>query len=355
MTSISDSNIYLGTIEGFFGDPWTWQERKDHIKFLKDAGFNFYMYAPKADPFLRKSWRDDFPAEHFSLLLELRKLCENEGINFGIGFTPFEIFHNFNEDAKEALEKKIEAIDILKPDNLGILFDDMDGNIENLAQLQADIMNFICDKTKTSHISFCPTYYSDDEILDKVFGKRPKNYLEDLGKLLKSDIDIMWTGPKVISKHITESHLKDVSQKMGRKPFIWENYPVNDGPKNCKYIFIDAIKNREPGILNQISGYMANPMNQPFLSQIPLLTIAELFSKADYAPNEALKNALTTVSATPLFEHVKTLETKGLDNMTPGDLESLREILPQLPKNISSELERWLDGSYNVGKECLTQ
>jgi hyaluronoglucosaminidase len=350
-----NSNLYLGTIEGFFGSPWTWQERKEHIKFLKSSGFNFYMYAPKADPYLRKKWHEDFPASHLAQLHELRQICKEEGVKFGIGFTPFEIFHNFDSTAKESLTRKIKSIDKLSPDNLGILFDDMDGNIEGLAMLQSDIMNFICSKTNTQKISFCPTYYSEDKILDKVFGQRPCNYLEDLGNLLDSKIDIMWTGPKVISNEITEMHLKHVSEKIGRKPLIWDNYPVNDGPKNCKFIFIDAIKNREKGILNQISGYMANPMNQPYLSQIPLLTIAELFSKKNYTPEVAIENALEKLSSLPLLPHIQNFESIGLDNFLDDQVEELRSLLKDLPPHIGREIEKWLDGFYNVGKECLTQ
>jgi hyaluronoglucosaminidase len=28
------------------------------IDFLRDYGYQFYVYAPKADPFLRRRWRD---------------------------------------------------------------------------------------------------------------------------------------------------------------------------------------------------------------------------------------------------------------------------------------------------------
>ena len=132
-------------------------------------------------------------------------------------------------------------------------------------------MNFIRENTKIQTVSFCPTYYSFDPILDKVFGERPENYLEDLAELLDQSIDIMWTGPKVISSELTVEHLKEVSSILKRKPLIWDNYPVNDGPKNCKFIFLDAFKNRSSDIKDHISGYMSNPMNQAQLSKILFL------------------------------------------------------------------------------------
>ncbi|MBF0502616.1 MAG: beta-N-acetylglucosaminidase domain-containing protein, partial [Candidatus Riflebacteria bacterium] len=39
----------LGVIEGFYGAPWSWDIRKEYIKFLKKSGYSFYFYAPKAD------------------------------------------------------------------------------------------------------------------------------------------------------------------------------------------------------------------------------------------------------------------------------------------------------------------
>jgi hyaluronoglucosaminidase len=51
-------NMNAGVIEGFFGRPWDWSARHMGIDFLRDYGYQFYVYAPKADPFLRRRWRD---------------------------------------------------------------------------------------------------------------------------------------------------------------------------------------------------------------------------------------------------------------------------------------------------------
>jgi len=45
----------LGIIEGFYGPLWTWAERRSLVKSLAPHGYEFYLYAPKADPFLRRS------------------------------------------------------------------------------------------------------------------------------------------------------------------------------------------------------------------------------------------------------------------------------------------------------------
>ena len=49
--------IPVGVIEGFFGKPWSWDDRASYAGFLRELGFDFYIYAPKADRRLRKEWR----------------------------------------------------------------------------------------------------------------------------------------------------------------------------------------------------------------------------------------------------------------------------------------------------------
>ena len=51
-------DVELGIIEGFYGKPWTWAEREETIAFLAPHGYGFYLYAPKADPYLRRHWRN---------------------------------------------------------------------------------------------------------------------------------------------------------------------------------------------------------------------------------------------------------------------------------------------------------
>ena len=38
-----------GVIEGFYGPPWTHEERLDFIRFCGEHGFNAWVHAPKDD------------------------------------------------------------------------------------------------------------------------------------------------------------------------------------------------------------------------------------------------------------------------------------------------------------------
>lgn len=51
----------LGVIEGYFGRPWRHEDRKCVLTRLRELGYSFFHYAPKADAFLRRRWRELHP------------------------------------------------------------------------------------------------------------------------------------------------------------------------------------------------------------------------------------------------------------------------------------------------------
>src|SRR5258706_15885665 len=59
----TDIEFNPGGIEGFFGKPWDRSARLSGVDFLRDCGYQFYIYAPKADSFLRPRWRGGNPAQ----------------------------------------------------------------------------------------------------------------------------------------------------------------------------------------------------------------------------------------------------------------------------------------------------
>ena len=95
-----------GIIEGFFGKPWEWSARETCIDFLRDWGYQFYIYAPKADPFLRRRWREPMPEATLRHLSELAARGVASGISIGTGLTPFEIYMNYDASARTLLTPK---------------------------------------------------------------------------------------------------------------------------------------------------------------------------------------------------------------------------------------------------------
>jgi hypothetical protein len=205
-------------------------------------------------------------------------------------------------------------------------------------------------------------------VLEKLFGKKPEGYLERLGKELDQKVRLFWTGEAVCSKSYTGEHLRSTAELLGRKPFLWDNYPVNDGPRMCKFLYLRAVTGRPSGMGEWLSAHSVNPMNQPTLSKIPLLTLKFSYEQeAAYRPEEAFLKAAEIVTcremARQLEKDLPDFMDRGLDQFTEADRGRLKDAYtPYLDarENHASSAARevidWLNGRYTVSKDLfLTQ
>ena len=362
-------NTQLGVIEGFYGEPWSWEERAEYAPFLKRHGFSFYIYAPKADPYLRKKWREPLPESRERELTSLSARCRAAGIEFGVGFSPYEIYLSpFDEKAKGLLQSRIDAFNRIGTDKFGLLMDDMRGDLPELAKRQVEIVNWAAARSEAKQLIFCPTYYSLDPVLEKLFGKKPEDYLERLGRELDPKVRLFWTGEAVCSKSYSEEHLRATAGTLGRKPFLWDNYPVNDGPRMCKFIHLRPVTGRPSGIGRWLDGHAVNPMNQPTLSKIPLLTLKFSYERgAAYAPDTAFREAAETVTcremAARLEKDPPDFMDRGLDQLTDDERARLKDVYKgylnsgeNSTAGAAREVIDWLNGRYTVTKDLfLTQ
>lgn len=363
------ADTQTGVIEGFYGEPWSWEERADYALFLKRHGFSFYIYAPKADPYLRKKWREPFPEELEGKLLFLRAQCRAAGIEFGVGFSPYEIYLSpFNDEVKGLLRRRVELFNRVGVEKFGLLMDDMKGDLPQLAARQIEIVNWVAAHSTARQIIFCPTYYSLDPVLEKLFGKKPEGYLERLGQELDPKVRMFWTGELVCSKSYSAAHLRAISDTLGRKPFLWDNYPVNDGPRMCKFLHLRPMTGRPASIGGWLSGHAVNPMNQPTLSRISLLTLRASYRRGDaYNPVRAFLEAAQTVTcpdlARQLEKDIPAFMDRGLDALEAGEKTELKDAYraylgsrENLTAKAAREVIDWLNGRYTVTKDLfLTQ
>jgi hyaluronoglucosaminidase len=346
--------IGIGIVEGFFGPEWSWENRSLVVDSIRSSGANFYIYAPKRDSFLRKNWKQDHPPEQWTQLKTLRSKCKGSQVDFGIGLSPFELHTEWGKSAKDKLRDKILKLEELEFSLLGLFFDDMKGS-EDLAEKQSEIVNFVKSITDRTLI-FCPTYYSHDPILDKVFGKRPEGYLESLGKNIPSDVLFCWTGNKVISESILAEELEQLATTIKRKPLIWDNYFANDGPKQCKFLKLKPLKGRSKQALEASAGWAFNLMNQAQLSVLVFLASIGVL-KQDLEPQVSLLSAIQKLTNSEFARNVIQSEQLfgkvGLDEIDTKARADLRRWLNS-DNSFGHEILEWLDGQYIVGSECLT-
>ena len=341
----------LGLIEGYYGLPWEWAARERVMLRLSTAGYRFFMYAPKADAFLRRRWREIHPDADLQALSTFSAACRDAGVRFGVGLSPFEIWQDFGADAKAALTDKLASLDDLGVQDLGILFDDMRGDLPGLAEAQADIVHWIAGRTRASRIVMCPTYYSDDPALDMAFGVRPQGYLEALGKALDTRIDIFWTGEEVCSRAYGVRHLERVGEQLRRRPFLWDNYPVNDGPRMSPFLYLRAFTGRPAGIGPRLSAHAINPALQPELTLLPALTLPESYRLGeDYDYGAALAASAQELLGPELSDlvrrHLILLNDTGLDRMDTAVRDRLRGRYAAIDHTAAREIVDWLDGKW---------
>ncbi|MFT4768672.1 MAG: hyaluronoglucosaminidase [Glaciecola sp.] len=342
----------LGVLEGFYGRPWSASSRLLMAEWLPAIGIDAYLYAPKADAYLRKAWQSPWPLPERAHLAAVAQRCGRNSLSFHVGLSPFELYRDYNRSARESLKAKVGEIIDLGVSGLAVLFDDMPGDLDSLGSRQAeicgDVQHWVADKAVALRV--CPTYYSDDPILDQIFGPRPDGYLKSLHDELDGAYEVFWTGPAVCSESISPLSLEVVSSECAGKIAIWDNYPVNDSRARSPHVYVEALSGRSPEIGGLIGSHWCNAMNQPALSLPALASLPTLYGQQSTRFAEVC-------AAAGLSEHLVqacvTLATQGLDQINPAKRAGL-ESLAEVDSVAALELRDWLSGGYEFDPDCLT-
>jgi hypothetical protein len=342
----------LGVIEGYFGRPWGHDDRKRVLTQLRDLGYAWFHHAPKADAFLRRRWREPHPPDAFGQLVDLAAHCRRLGMRFGIGLSPYELYRDYTGAAKADFAAKLRALDEIGIDDLAILFDDTRGDVPDLAAREAEIVHTALATTRASRVLMCPTYYSDDRMLDVVFGERPAGYLDELGRRLDPRVGVYWTGEEICAREFGVGHLTRVAESLRRKPTLWDNYPVNDGPRMSRFLHLRGFTGRPGAIGAHIAAHAINPALQPQLSVIPAATLVASYREGPaYAYMRAFREAARALAgaelATMLEDDLHALQDQGIDQL--GDERvRLRQRYQAVNHRMAAEVVRWLDRADTV-------
>ena len=259
--------------------------RRRLFKFGAERGMNTYLYAPKDDPYHRKLWRQPYPQSKWSELLRLIRAAQKQRIDFVYGFHPGEGLYFGDDRAVAILLRKARRFHDAGVRTFAVLFDDIPSRLSDprdrrafknsRARAEATWMAKIIAAQPASWSDvewwICPSYYSEDPLLERVFGKFEPHFLETLAQYLPPNIPSFWTGPSVVSKSITLAHVKRITKTIQRPLLLWDNYPVNDLSMR-EELHIAPLTGRDPKLPDCVYGYLNNPMLQEELSFIPLAT-----------------------------------------------------------------------------------
>jgi hyaluronoglucosaminidase len=274
-----------GIVEGFFGPLWSMAQRKALFEFGAARGMNTYLYAPKDDPYHRKRWRDAYPRRQWRELLSLIHYAQKNHIDFVYGFHPGEGLCFSDREPIDTLLRKAGRFYQAGVRTFAVLFDDIPSRLtqkrdqrifkNSLARAEASWLATIKARQPASWTEvewwICPSYYSEDKLLERVFGKFEPNFLETLAEYLPAQVACFWTGPRVVPKEITVAHMRRIAKRVKRPLILWDNYPVND-LSMANELHIGPLQGRDPRLPAILYGYLNNPLLQEELSFLPLAT-----------------------------------------------------------------------------------
>lgn len=265
---------FRGTVEGFYGQPWSFEARKSQFRFYGDWKLNTYIYGPKDDPFhgFSNRWREPYPEKEAKRLAELVKVAHENKVNFVWAVHPGRDIQWKDDSDMKACVAKFEKMYALGVRSFAVFFDDIGGEGAR-AEKQVELLNyvnrnFVRVKKDVTPLILCPTQYN------QAWSGGP--YLDILGKGLDKDIMVMWTGRSVCTD-ITKESMEWINAKLGRKAYIWWNWPVSDYCRS--HLLLGKAYGNDKANGPLYAGFVSNPMDKPEASKIGL------FGVADYAWN----------------------------------------------------------------------
>ncbi len=352
---------YIGIIEGFYGKQFKPETRSVLLQALQQNGGSFYIYAPKEERVLRQDLlRSVMAPPKMQRLLTLKQECSHLGLDFGLALSPFNLTHCYLEVKEKFLKQLTDYCSALQPDILCLLFDDQKVDGSHAAAVQNRIIQDAYAKLPACVKRFiiCPSYYSFDPILEKLFGPRPQDYFTTLCYQLPDKVEIFWTGNQVLSPDIEPADLQAAAAMLGRTPFIWDNYPVNDGKYSSNFLPLKPFGLRR-NLEAASCGHAINPMLEGVLN-LPVITT--LFKQYQ---NEAPSNiaaqfncdlsVLLGKGAPILMEQLHLLTERGLSSLNALQKAMLIAACELEPKNAAlREIKAFLQGKYVFDPACLT-
>lgn len=339
-----------GIVEGFYGREWSWESRRGYADFLLQQHLNTYLYCPKGDRYLRRDWREAWPAAILAELQLTARHYHQRGLNWGVGLSPVELYRDYSPAQRSLLRQKVAAIDALGGNMLAVLFDDMPGDCPDLAARQAEIVADVVTWTSAEHLLVCPTYYSFDPVLERYFGDRPQHYWSEFGAAMPPQVKVFWTGNEVCSSSITAEDIALITGQLGRAPILWDNYPVNDGEKASEFLHLQPLPGRAPELERELAGHLCNPMNQAHLSRYPLSGLGRLQG----APALGLEQLYGPGLGACLAEDMAIFEQHGLAALGPRERAQLSQRYAEFEHPAAREVLGWLAGEYRFDPACLT-
>lgn len=287
---------WRGAIEGFYGDPWSHEDRLSQLDFYGQQKMNMYIYAPKDDPYHREQWRAPYPQDKLAEIAELAQKANQNHVEFVFAISPGNSVC-FSDDADfEALKNKAQAVWDVGVSSYAIFLDDINKTLNcnadrtkfnSDANPVAAAQAFLLNRFKTEFIDTHEGAHRLITVPTDYANVTTTAYIDRFAALVDPSIIVQWTGPAVVPAGISVSDAQKAEAIYKHDLLIWDNYPVNDYARDRLYL--GPLYNRDAGLAdNGIIGLTSNPMNEAEASKISLFTIADyMWNPLAYDPESS--------------------------------------------------------------------
>lgn len=285
-----------GVIEGFYGNPWSREQRLDLVEFIAARGMNTFVYAPKDDPLVRRDWRIAYGGQDLERLAELIDRCRRRDVAFVYCLSPGLSIRYANPVDVDALCAKFDAVAALGVTSFGLLLDDIPLELQHtddraafgdLVEAHIALVGRVADHLGPGiGLVVCPTVY---------WGHGDEGYITRLGQGIDPRVDLFWTGRAICSATLDLADAATFARAAARPATYWDNYPVNDVAMTHE-LHVGPYRGRDPHLWRFATGVIANGMELYESSKIAFATIADYLSAPEvYDPEASWRAALRDI------------------------------------------------------------
>lgn len=389
----SDS-IYRGFIEGYYGIPWTAEERMELMRFGSQFKSNIYIYAPKDDSYHSTNWRGLYSEDDLQILKEQIQVSKETKTRFAWAIHPLlsnkitlenydkglsDIINKFNQLYDAGVRQFFFSADDI---DIGVNRDDYEteddfyealriksaeqGTLQN--KLLNDLAIWNKGKEGCYDLLFVPSAYCYES---SILHFNMDAYYETLMKGLDESIQFFWTG-NIICSSVENLKSEEFGEYTnGRVPVMWLNWPVTDfAPAHLLLSKAEVLNKKYENGNVDFAGIVTNPMQQAEPSKLSIFAICDYtWNTTAFDVDESYKASFkyieenTTESFYEVAQHLTNAgkfegkyfeegtELKNLINNYKYAVENDDNVLGRINRLISylDELEQHADNFINNG------
>ena len=266
--------VSRGFIEGYYGNPWSTEDRAALMTWGGYYKLNTYFYAPKDDEKHRAKWSELYTQEELEeKIIPLAEAGNASKCRFAYALHPFPGGNHFRFDTEEHYQEdlaklKAKFMQVIECGvrQIAILADDFwNPGGENGLRLLNDVTEWLKTEVQAEYPDMKTTlpYVPFDYM-----GNGSSSEFTSL-KQAPDNVQLVMTGGKVWGE-VTDSFTSTFTNNVGRGPFLWINWPCTDNSK--KHLIMGGYTTfLHPGVNpDNIQGIMLNPMQQSEPSKVAI-------------------------------------------------------------------------------------